>query len=184
MNNEIKTINIDYNIVSCGMCTYTFLHIPSNADELKCSNCGFTSECCDFPDANAYLSKTPTSDISTEEIVSELEIEDIPSKLTIEDIGKVAHAIVDSIYMENDYSAIQESILEILDVENDEIANEECYPLRYIHADIQRLRKHEDEKVRKHKEELKFCKKCGSPHKRDKNTCEHCGRYDEITGEH
>lgn len=73
MNNEIKTINIDYNIVSCGMCTYTFLHIPSNADELECSNCGFTSECCDFPDANAHLSNTPTSDISTEEIASELE---------------------------------------------------------------------------------------------------------------
>jgi len=39
------------NIVTCGNCGSTLLH-RIEVEEMKCPDCGFESELCDFPDLN------------------------------------------------------------------------------------------------------------------------------------
>jgi hypothetical protein len=39
------------NIVTCGNCGSTLLH-RIEVEEMKCPDCGFESEPCDFPDLN------------------------------------------------------------------------------------------------------------------------------------
>lgn len=50
LKNEIlEATNI--NIVTCGNCGNVVLH-KLNATEIECTNCGYKSEPCDFPDLN------------------------------------------------------------------------------------------------------------------------------------
>jgi ribosomal protein S27E len=45
----LETTNL--NIVTCGDCGSTLI-VDMSTDEIKCPDCGFTSEHCDFPDLN------------------------------------------------------------------------------------------------------------------------------------
>jgi hypothetical protein len=46
--NEVLS-DAEVNIVNCGMCSSVLLH-KTNAEQITCPHCEYTSEPCDFPD--------------------------------------------------------------------------------------------------------------------------------------
>lgn len=50
MQREIVNV-VGINIVTCGQCGQVILH-KVEQEEIKCHECGFESEPCDFPDLN------------------------------------------------------------------------------------------------------------------------------------